>query len=344
MIRMVAVVRSAFSGAVPALPSGWVICPRLTADGLLPDPVMALLQTPGGAVLSGSGVGLTEFPGLEFRTALWLMLPVVASATAAWWYLNRKHRGQVASLEKERLIQAEVSHLSRVSTLAQLSGSLAHELNQPLGIILSNAQAALRMLGQANPDLEEIRAILTDIVEEDLRAGELIKRLRALIKGGETLLVPVSPNDLVRSVLRIFRGGLADRGVTVETALAPGLPDIPGDEVQLQQVLLNLMANGCDAMAGLPPGERVLKIATSLEPDGVVRIRVEDRGQGIPEGDGSRIFQPFFTTKDQGMGLGLSICRTIIAAHHGHIRSVSPPGTGAAFQIDLKTDFPAHYA
>jgi PAS domain S-box-containing protein len=211
----------------------------------------------------------------------------------------------------------ELSHLSRVATLSELSGSLAHELNQPLAIILTNAQAAQRLLAQEPPDLAEAREILADIVSADERAGQVIKRLRALLKPGQAHPQPISASELVEDVLRIARSDLIGRGVTVRTALAENVPQVLGDCVQLQQVLLNLILNASDAMAANPPAHRHLTIATAQR-DGSVRISVSDNGCGLlvePE----RVFQPFYTTKKDGLGLGLAICRSIATAHNGRL-------------------------
>src|SRR2546429_4152214 len=159
----------------------------------------------------------------------------------------------------------ELFHLSRVATLGQLSGSLAHELNQPLGIILSNAQAAQHMLAGDAPDIPELREILADIVGENLRAGEVITRLRALLKRGETRLLPLALDEVIEDVLHLLRSDLVARGVTAQTRLAEGLPEVPVDEVQLQQVLLNIITNACDAMAENSPKDRILRISTNLQ-------------------------------------------------------------------------------
>src|SRR5207249_133857 len=199
--------------------------------------------------------------------------------------------------EKEAIEQRdELFHLSRVASLGQLSSSLAHELNQPLGIILSNAQAAQHMLAADNPDSPELQEILADIVGEDIRAGEVITRLRALLKRGETGLLPLALNEVIEDVLHLLRSDLVARGVTVRTTLAEGLPDVAGDKVQLQQVVLNIITNACDAMGENPPGDRRLRISTSAE-SGAVCVSVEDQGRGLQNGNSSQIFEPFFTTK-----------------------------------------------
>jgi PAS domain S-box-containing protein len=243
--------------------------------------------------------------------------------------------------EKEAMEQRdELFHLSRVASLGQLSGSLAHELNQPLGIILSNAQAAQHMLAGDAPDIPELREILADIVGEDLRAGEVITRLRALLKRGETQLLPLALNKVIEDVLHLLRSDLAARGVTAESKLAERLPDVPGDEVQLQQVLINIVGNACDAMVENPPADRRLRISTSAE-SGAVCVSIEDQGRGLPNGDSSQIFEPFFTTKSHGLGIGLSICRSIIAAHHGRLWAEPNKGRGVTLRIELPVIAPA---
>ena len=227
----------------------------------------------------------------------------------------------------------ELAHVTRVTTLSELSGSLAHELNQPLAIILSNAQAAQRLLAQSPPDVAEVSDILADIVGEDRRAGEVLQRLRALLKRGEIASLPVSVNDAIEDVLRLAQGDLIGRGVAVVRGLAEGLPTIQGDRVQIQQVLLNLILNGADAMSANLPGTRRLHILTAQH-DGAVRVSVRDEGCGLPA-DAEKVFQPFFTTKAHGLGMGLAICRTIIGAHGGRLWAEANPERGASFHFEL---------
>jgi two-component system sensor kinase FixL len=229
--------------------------------------------------------------------------------------------------------RAELTHLTRVTTLSELSGSLAHELNQPLAIILSNAQAAQRLLVQAPPDVAEVRDILTDIVAEDRRAGEVIQRLRALLKRGEPVQLPLSLNDVITEVLHLINAELIGRGVTVVCDLAADLPQISGDRVQLQQVVLNLILNGTDAMSANAPGARRLHVTTARH-DNAVRASVHDEGCGLPA-DVERIFEPFFTTKAKGLGLGLAICRSIIGAHQGRLWAEPCPERGAIFYLEV---------
>ena len=231
----------------------------------------------------------------------------------------------------------ELAHLSRVTTVSELSGSLAHELNQPLAIILTNTQAAQRLLAQQPPDLAEAREILADIVSEDQRAGEVIRRLRSLLKHGETSLQPLTVNGMVEEVLQLSRNSLIGHRITIQRSLAPNVPKVQGDHIQLQQVLLNLILNACDAMSANPPAGRQLTVATARR-DSAVRISVSDTGCGLPP-DAERIFEPFFTTKKQGLGLGLPICRSIVTAHKGRLwaeagqaSAISP---GATFHLEL---------
>jgi two-component system sensor kinase FixL len=231
----------------------------------------------------------------------------------------------------------ELAHLSRVAMLGELSGSLAHELNQPLAAILSNAQAALRFLAREDIDLDEVRDILKDIVDQDKRAGEVIHRLRLLLKKGEVQRQPLAVNELVYEVLTLIRSDLVNYGVTLTTEFAPGLPLVLGDRVQLQQVLLNLIMNACSAMTDGDQADRRLTLRTKRA-EGGVHIAVSDNGRGIPHKDLERIFEPFFTTRPEGMGLGLTVCRTIINAHGGTLLAENNPDRGATLHVILSVD------
>jgi two-component system, LuxR family, sensor kinase FixL len=232
-----------------------------------------------------------------------------------------------------RELRDNLMHLTRVSTLGALSGSLAHELIQPLGIILTNAQAAQNLLAQQPPDITEVQAILSDIVAADRRAGEVIGRLRAMFRRGELSRQPLQLNDVIGEVLQISRADLLGRGVTVVRELDDGLPSVAGDRVQLQQLILNLVLNAADAMAANAPGSRRITVATILR-QGRVAASVRDEGHGLPP-DPDSLFQPFYTTKPQGLGLGLPICRSIVEAHGGRLWAEPHPERGAVFRFEL---------
>ncbi len=240
-----------------------------------------------------------------------------------------------ADLELQR---QEVEHLMRVTALGELSGAIAHEVNQPLTAILSNAQAALYLLKPESPNFTEIHDALQDIVHEDSRASEVIQRLRGLLKKGESKFESVDLNQLVDSTTTLLRHQLIDRRVAVETELTNNLPAVLGDPVQLQQVLLNLILNAIDAMALTPEGRRRIEIRTRATKMGTTEISLKDNGPGIKATDKNRVFAPFYTTKDHGLGLGLSICSTIIERHGGSIDIRNDDFGGALAEISLPAE------
>jgi PAS domain S-box-containing protein len=242
-----------------------------------------------------------------------------------------------AELESARQ-RNEMAHLSRVTTLGELSGSIVHELNLPLSAILSNAQAAQRALANGGADLSEMQEILTEIVSEDQRATEVIQHLRQWLKKGEVQQRSLRINEVVEDVLKLIRSDLINQKVTVNTELAQNLPTVTGDRVQLQQVLLNLVVNACDAMASCNDAERRLLIRTGIKNgSSEALISISDQGGSIPEEQLEQIFEPFFTTKTKGMGLGLSVCRTIINAHRGKLWATNNPDGGATLYLSLPT-------
>jgi len=228
----------------------------------------------------------------------------------------------------------ELAHLSRVAMLGELSGSLAHELNQPLTAILSNAQAAQRFLAQSPPRVDKLAEILTDIVKSDHRAGAVIQRLRSMLRKEEAQRHPLDMNEVVEESLRLMRSDLLNRRVRVSTEFSESLPPVSGDRNQLQQVLLNLMINGCDAMDGDGTDGR-LTVETKRNPNGNIEFSVADTGAGIPSADMERIFEPFVTTKSHGLGLGLAICRSIVEAHNGRLWATNNADRGATLHCEL---------
>ncbi len=285
---------------------------------------------------------LTTFRNkLAVTMSIFFIVGVALSTLGARAWLIVKEQEKNARAELKIAEQRnQLTHLSRVNLLGELSGSLAHELSQPLTAILGNAHAAQLLLGQPEPDLNQLRDILGDIEADDERAGEVVRRLRLLLRRGEIQFQPLNANELVEDVLKLLRNELIDRGVTAHSKLAPGLPILQADRVQLQQVLINLVTNACDAMSEVPREARALKITTGLDSDGVVLISVCDAGPGIAEGELDQVFEPFFTSKANGMGLGLSVCRTIVNAHKGKLWVERISGRGATFHLLLPVSPP----
>jgi PAS domain S-box-containing protein len=224
----------------------------------------------------------------------------------------------------------ELAHLSRVAMMGELSGAMAHELSQPMSAVLINAYAARRLLLQEPVDLAEARAAIDDIIANDKRAGAVIERLRTLLKKGEIVFESLDLNDVAKDVLELTRSDFLVRRVSVTTNFASSLPRIDGDRVQLQQVLLNLVLNACESMSANAVDERHLTVTTTAG-DGLVQIAISDRGVGLPDDQRAAVFEPFVTFREQGLGLGLAISRSIILAHGGQIVAENNPDRGAIF-------------
>ena len=234
----------------------------------------------------------------------------------------------------------QIAHLDRVAGMGQLASSFAHELNQPLTAIRANAQAANWLLTRSEPDLEELRACLADIVSDDQRASEVIRRMRQLLKRTEVVSVPLALNDLAANTLRLVANEALLHGVTIEFVPEPALPVTYGDVVQIQQVILNLLTNAIAAAAdGGTPTRKVI-MWTSVANEPYVELGVRDSGKGIAEADLGRIFEPFFTTKLDGLGMGLTISRTIVEAHGGRLLVENDPAGGARFRFHLRSEPP----
>ena len=240
---------------------------------------------------------------------------------------------KLAELSAER-DRSALAHMTRVSTLGQMSAAIAHQLSQPLTAILSNAEAARQLLAREPLDMGELRAICDDIVNADHHASEVIRRLGALFKRGELELQRLDLNDLLRETLELAHTDLVIRHVPLVTELAPDLPPILGGRVQLQQIFLNLLVNAADAMSETKEEKRRLLVRTEvLSRD--VRVLVTDSGQGIAPADLARLFDPFWSSKSGGMGMGLSICRSIADAHRGTLIAFNNPDAGATFCLTL---------
>ena len=234
--------------------------------------------------------------------------------------------------------QNKLSHANRVTTMGQLAASIAHEVKQPIAATLTNAQAGLRLLDRLPPDLEEVRQALACIVKDGNRAAEVIDEIRALIKKAPPRKDLLEINGAVREVIGLTRGEAARNGVSVRTELADGLPFVQGDRVQLQQVILNLIINAFEAMSGINEGARELLISTGKAEEDGVFVSVRDSGPGLEPATVERLFESFYTTKPGGLGLGLSICRSIIEEHGGRLWAGTNEPRGAVFQCTV----PAH--
>jgi C4-dicarboxylate-specific signal transduction histidine kinase len=232
----------------------------------------------------------------------------------------------------------EIAHMDRVAALGELASALAHELNQPLTAILTNAQAAHRFLAATPPDLDELRECLEDIMQNDRRAGEVIRRMRPLLKkGGPAEPLPLNLNDLVKNVLALISNDALLHRVSIEAVPDPSLPVVYGDGIQIQQVILNLLVNAISAAATGPPANRKVIVWTAAG-DAHADLSVHDSGKGISETNLERVFEPFFTTKQEGLGMGLAISRSIVQAHQGRIWGENDPAGGAIFRVRLPTE------
>ena len=242
-------------------------------------------------------------------------------------------RRQASAQESQRL-REEMAHLDRMARLGQLSGTLAHELNQPLAATLCNAQAAARLLRQPQPDLGEVCSALDDIISSARRAGEVMCQTRALFKGEEPVYHPVDLTSLASAVLKMLRDEIAIVGAVL-VRQDSAAPAVSGNLVQLQQVLINLIKNALDAVSGLPDERRRIVLSTGSDGHGSVLLSVADSGPGLKEGEEEAVFEPFYTKKADGMGMGLPICRQIVVRHGGTITARRLPEGGACFTVAL---------
>jgi PAS domain S-box-containing protein len=231
--------------------------------------------------------------------------------------------------------QAELAHVNRVATMGQLAASIAHEVNQPIAAAVINAQAALRWLGMRPPELGEARTAVARVIASGERAVDVIGRIRAVINKAPPRKSRFDFNEAVRDVIALTGSEALKHGVSVQTALAPDLPSVEGDRVQLQQVVLNLIMNAVEAMAGADDGARVLQLSTEVDETGDVLVAVRDSGPGLDPQSAPRLFEAFYTTKPDGMGMGLAICRSIVEAHGGRLSAAANEPRGAVFQLML---------
>ena len=278
---------------------------------VLPNGSVKYVHTVGHPVFNESGE-LTEFIG------------VVMDTTA------RKR-----SEEALREAQAELARVARATTMGELTASIAHEVNQPLAAVVANANACLRWLAAETPDLDEARAAAQRIVRDGNRASDVIARIRGFLKKGEPVTVKLSVNDVVREIIMLAQGEVLRRDASLLTELADGLPAVSADRVQLQQLLLNLMMNALDAMSAVTDRPRVLRIRTSTYESAAILVALRDSGVGLNPEQMERLFEAFYTTKPEGMGMGLSISRSIVEMHGGRLWATPNDGSGATFQFTL---------
>ena len=271
----------------------------------------------------------------QYRLQIMAILAIIVLQGALISWLIYEHRRRSLAELRSRNAMTELANMNRLATAGQLSASIAHEISQPITGMVLKANAALRWMAAEKPDMERIRNGLTDIVGAGHRAGEIVNSVRSMFKKGGDAKSAISLNNLVNTVLVLLRADLQKDDVRVEIQLDENLPAVTGDAIQLQQVILNLLVNAADAMRDVPP--RVLKVQTSQSPSGMVHMSIEDTGTGISAPDRERIFDPLFTTKAAGMGMGLSICRSIIENHGGRIWVSPGVNRGSIFQFELPT-------
>ena len=268
--------------------------------------------------------------------SLLLLLVVAQGAVLAFWALRAR---RLRSAQREaRGLQSADTHAGRLALVGEIAGSIAHEISQPLSAILTNADAADSLLSHPHPPLEEIRRMLADIRRDDLRANDIVRHLHSLLKRRELQTTMIDLNEVAATALSLMQPVARKRLVTVRSSLEPSLPPIHGDAIHLEQVLLNLMMNAMDAMASNTANgvtERILDVTTSRYDKYSAAITVTDTGPGIAAAYRPKIFDSFFSTKKEGMGLGLAIARTIVQAHGGKIWQEGTPGGGAAFKFTI---------
>jgi PAS domain S-box-containing protein len=232
----------------------------------------------------------------------------------------------------------ELAHVARIATMGELTASLAHEINQPLGAIRSNAEAAQRFLSRVEPDISEVRQILNDIIRDDRRADDVVQKVMGLVRKEKPLREPLDLNKVIQEVVALVRGESVLKGLSITMELSPNLKMIQGDRTQLQQVILNLILNGAAAMRNSLRAQRKIIVRTAMPDNGTVKASVTDFGIGVDENNIQRLFEPFYTTRPEGLGVGLSISQRIITAHGGILKAANNPQGGATFGFTL----PAH--
>jgi len=264
---------------------------------------------------------LWRLPGLRWTGSVYLSLTNIT-------------RRVTSEVSKEHL-QHELAHAARMSLLGEMTASIAHEINQPLSSVVTNAEAGLRWLQRDVPDLMEVTSILERIVKSGNRAADIITTMKTMARNGKTRRLPLQINDIVEEAVLILRSEISRGQVALRLELTADLPTVPIDRTQILQVVVNLALNAAQAMADGQAWNRTLKIRTRRDEDNFIALEVEDSGPGVDPAVKERLFDSFYTTKDSGVGIGLSICRSIVEAHRGSIELISAPNLGARFTVRL---------
>jgi PAS domain S-box-containing protein len=288
---------------------------------------------------AGEEVSFTEWidtpGGRRYWAATYSPLRLETERVESALVLARDITDHMLASERLRDAQAALAHANRIATVGQLTVSIAHEVNQPIGALVTNAHAALRLLKAEPPDLERTSEALDDIVKDGRRVSEVIERIRALVKKKPTQIDLLNINEVVRETIALTREELLKKGVLLQTDLVGNLPSIRGDRVQLQQVIMNLVVNAVEAMNDADEGARVLHIVTASDRENAILLTVRDSGPVLSSESLDRFFDAFYSTKPAGMGIGLSICRSIVEAHGGRIWATGNAPRGAALHIAL---------
>src|SRR5882672_2860757 len=288
---------------------------------------------------AGEEVGYAEWfnqpLGRRYLSVTYSPLRPTSERVEAVLAIGRDLTEHVLASEALREAQMELAHVTRVTMLGELTASIAHEVNQPLAAVVANAEACLRWLDRETPDLDAVRRSVEWVIDDGNRESEVIRRVQALANKTQLEKVPLDVNDVVKEVIALVQRELTSHRVTLRTELAPTLPMILGDRVQLQQVIINLVMNGIEAMQSVTDRPRELVIRSRQDETRQVLVSVTDCGVGISADNADGLFNPFFTTKSGGMGMGLSICRSIMEAHGGRLWATANIPHGAAFQFTL---------
>jgi PAS domain S-box-containing protein len=282
----------------------------------------------------------------EYRWFATRRVPLRRNGEVIAWYaatydIEDRKRAESELIESERRLreaQMELAHASRVVTMGQFTASIAHEVNQPLSALLTNADTALRWLGHQPPNLERARPLIERVIGDGKRATDIVDRIRDLSRKAPRRRESLDVNETIMEIVKLARSVMSDNGILVKMQLSDRLPCVLGDKVQLQQVILNLIMNAVEAMGEVSEGSRELQIHSREGEPGNLIVAVRDSGPGLPPADTARLFEAFYTTKSTGLGIGLSICRSIVESHGGRLWAASNEPAGAVFSMTLPTE------